>query len=936
MEFYKRLHSFLGHWDFSRNAGKSAIGRFYNAIDPYLRQRDFLPHNAYQFVAKQVASCDDLQPSLQYDTKHDSEAKMVADSLDGEHMTLQQHFTPQIEEPTTMSMQDMTESLSILNKEEEIDSMSMDIKQALSNLTSKMQEMKIVYEKKLQKAHQKIDALQRDMIAVEAELENVKDAVAEEDEESSDDDSSTIISSTDDITYQTKSGRKYSIGIRKVYYNLLASGMPPGKISSTIKTVLQHFVPKLDVELVHLPKESCAQYMRREELKTINHIHKAVELSKHQQFHLNSDGTTLQQHKIGATTVNGMVLSVNELPDGTAEQIANDISTELEHLRNIAIALGLPNAHSINWSLVASSTSDSAATQKKFNEIAQQRKKKDMERFGEPSTESEPHEELLNNFCAMHLGVNLRKAFMQGITDCDISRSAVSRHYSEIDTFVHEFCKAFGSKGVPEYGAGLVSFPDFLEIGIKSGGECSNYYKSYQTITLDRQVGSRYFVTAYNAVKSLYLREAAQQYLEVFKKNKLEKDLYEKLADHDIMAGIKADGLMFIHVYANLVTLAKSQEIKKSALDMRVHYLELDSFLELLEQDPSTVFDKNIRVFASEKRLYEETKFNHRHKPTQKILCQRMFSPDQWDQKLIELIERGAVEMRKKLHTYAKDYLPSGKYWDPPKHIENILSQIQPSNDICESILGLNDWLHGSMTTACQLTKRNIIEAKKNKSLVWLNSQSEEQQHKAIQMAVKQRVEVKLNYKRHVGRIKEQRQNAMLEVIERERSKQEQNKKERMELSRIFVIANTTDFETVLKEIDDDEHLSTSKKTNKKKELLKMQIRVRKVMFDQKIKLQFTRGGRTIPVDQILEKFKIVIDNDPIPTVPAFNPAMLVHKEIQHRFYNRKSKRYEWYKGHILGYNAQSSKFEVKYEDEEEHCFFHLMTDYAIGDLDIL
>ena len=70
-----------------------------------------------------------------------------------------------------------------------------------------------------------------------------------------------------DISYQTKTGSQYTLEIRKVYYNLLVSGMPPDKISSSIKIMLRHFLPNIDVDQVKLPQKSCAQYMRREELK---------------------------------------------------------------------------------------------------------------------------------------------------------------------------------------------------------------------------------------------------------------------------------------------------------------------------------------------------------------------------------------------------------------------------------------------------------------------------------------------------------------------------------------------------------------------------------------------------------------------------------------------------------------------------------------------
>jgi hypothetical protein len=55
--------------------------------------------------------------------------------------------------------------------------------------------------------------------------------------------------------------------------------MPPSKISQNIKTVLQHFLPNMDTDQLVLLKDSCAQYMRREELKTVNDVQKAVQLS---------------------------------------------------------------------------------------------------------------------------------------------------------------------------------------------------------------------------------------------------------------------------------------------------------------------------------------------------------------------------------------------------------------------------------------------------------------------------------------------------------------------------------------------------------------------------------------------------------------------------------------------------------------------------------
>ncbi len=64
-----------------------------------------------------------------------------------------------------------------------------------------------------------------------------------------------------------------------------------------------------------------------------------------------------------------MVLGVKELSDGSAISDVSDISREFEKLQKIANTLRLPNADSINWTLVVASTSDSASTQKQINKL---------------------------------------------------------------------------------------------------------------------------------------------------------------------------------------------------------------------------------------------------------------------------------------------------------------------------------------------------------------------------------------------------------------------------------------------------------------------------------------------------------------------------------------------------------------------------------------
>ena len=84
---------------------------------------------------------------------------------------------------------------------------------------------------------------------------------------------------TNGFCFKTKDGGSvYSAKVRTLYYTLLAQQLPPAKIAPIIKSILKSFLPSLDVDSLELPAESCASYMRRHELTTLNLAHNATSL----------------------------------------------------------------------------------------------------------------------------------------------------------------------------------------------------------------------------------------------------------------------------------------------------------------------------------------------------------------------------------------------------------------------------------------------------------------------------------------------------------------------------------------------------------------------------------------------------------------------------------------------------------------------------------
>ena len=84
--------------------------------------------------------------------------------------------------------------------------------------------------------------------------------------------------------------------------------------------------------------------------------------------------------------------------------------------------------------------------------------------------------------------------------------------------------------------------------------------------------------------------------------------------------------------------------------------------------------------------------------------------------------------MKKKLYTYAKNQLPGGKYWDPEVCVRKVLAELKPSNDLCESILGLNDYLTTAIPNLHQMSRSNLVQVKKNQTMKWLHELPNEQQ----------------------------------------------------------------------------------------------------------------------------------------------------------------------------------------------------------------
>ena len=99
----------------------------------------------------------------------------------------------------------------------------------------------------------------------------------------------------------------------------------------------------------------------------------------------------------------------------------------------------------------------------------------------------------------------------------------------------------------------MLHFPDFLKLMCSDNSlnaADASYYQSCLSLSLNRQIGSRYFVTAANAAKIMYLKKATIAFLEFTQRgthgNKLEKNLCIKLQDPFEVRHLKWMHLCFV------------------------------------------------------------------------------------------------------------------------------------------------------------------------------------------------------------------------------------------------------------------------------------------------------------------------------------------------------------------------------------------------------
>ena len=236
-----------------------------------------------------------------------------------------------------------------------------------------------------------------------------------------------------------------------------------------------------------------------------------------------------------------------------------------------------------------------------------------------------------------------------------------------------------------------------------------------------------------------------------------------------------------------------------------------------------------------------------------------------------------------------------------------------------------------------QLTRLNMVQIKNNKTMEWLDNLPNAEQENIMRMAMKSRNEVAKSYKEHKNEVSQKQRDHLVQKHKEIEVAKQKKEKEIEKLSKIHLINSVSELHNVLSSIDENPTLSNSKNKTKKIELLKEQVKYRKQLLKQNIKLVFTINGKQRPLTELVTEVEEIIREyqgqnvNTANTTTGTDATALVGKRINHKFVVDEEE--VWYTGSVISYNSVKQLHTVVYDNEDEPSFFNLLEDLAVGDL---
>ena len=174
-------------------------------------------------------------------------------------------------------------------------------------------------------------------------------------------------------------------------------------------------------------------------------------------------------------------------------------------------------------------------------------------------------------------------------------------------------------------------------------------------------------------------------------------------------------------------------------------------------------------------------------------------------------------------------------------------------------MLGLNDYLTSKIANLHQMSRSNLVEMKKNKTLSWLSEIPQKNQLEVIDLAVKERRHVLAESIQNDKQKSLERRAKMLQTNLKRKALEKKLSDEKELLLNQHIITSSEELAQALGEID-FEGGAASKRKAKKLSVLRTQIKIRKRILNQTIPIVFTHARKQIPLGYIVKELSEFID----------------------------------------------------------------------------
>ena len=556
----------------------------------------------------------------------------------------------------------------------------------------------------------------------------------------------------------------FSSDIRTVCYELLAKGISPRHISDIIRLVLKRLT---GLNCGRLPKASCIRYMTYEQALLAKHVAKdAVEKSSCA-VTLQTDGTSKKHQSyvtmLTATEYGTYGLSLTEVLTEDADTLLNEAMSAMRELLSLeVISAETEKRAELLLAKVKNTMTDRCIVNKKFIRLLEEWRQKFLpsviDNWEQLSGQIKKEMASVNDlYCGKHLVLNFQEYATAALQAWETVESAGrklgreshmpwnKKSESAAMLAVRTVCEAFGPDAHPQAGC-----PQEFKAYIKQ-----NYLRAYR--------GNRFNVPFENSAATYYhyvnnhFKDVCNTLPARKQSNTLIKSVMWDLEDNIILGGIRAMGILCVHISTPLMHMIES---RGHVMDTDRYYTRLHDFVYEQMEDPSDLLNDSAV-------LYPE------YPPKENEVRKGLYSEvnEEVDfytkQSIIIILHNIFVCIKRQL----EDHLPGGKHHNVDSRVHQETETCPRDNIAAERIFAGLDYLKRSRPNLTVLAMQGILLWSQNKSMEYLDKCSEEEKSKLIKAATKNKRIVMKSYQDKVKEMKKERQEMM--------SRQQQAKEEK-------------------------------------------------------------------------------------------------------------------------------------------------------------